>query len=152
MEISKNKTLKLTNAVIKKLDITPNLNLAAEVSSMDNYIKSKGTVPVGPLVQEITSKAGMDGTPEVHLSIIRQCKDNINHIENPYKFKSILKSEDCLYTRFFDEESNMKFAYDKLALFAYENEIDLTGRTYTIFVEQVDDSIMADVFMEKKHE
>jgi hypothetical protein len=66
--------------------------------------------------------------------------------------ESVLRITDCLYTRFCDEESKVKHAYDKLNLFAYENDINLTNETFTVFVNQEDDKLTADIFMEKKHD
>ena len=43
----------------------------------------------------------------------------------------------------------MKFAYDKINLTAFEEDIELSNENYTIFVNQIDEDIVADVFVEK---
>jgi hypothetical protein len=46
----------------------------------------------------------------------------------------------------------MQFAYSKLRLAGYEEEIPLTSETYTVFVDSNEDEgiIIADIFMPKK--
>jgi hypothetical protein len=45
---------------------------------------------------------------------------------------------------------SLRFAYDKINLYAFENDIKLNGENYTIFVEQnEEDMIVADVFAER---
>lgn len=48
-------------------------------------------------------------------------------------------------------QEKIKFAYDKLFLLAFEEEIPLSGTSYTIFVgqDEENDRITADVFMER---
>ena len=51
-------------------------------------------------------------------------------------------------------EEIAKFAYDKINLEAFENDIELTGESYTVFVDQNEEegTIVADVFMPKVNE
>jgi len=53
-----------------------------------------------------------------------------------------------LYTRFIGKETKLKYAYDKLGVYAYENDIELKGSTYTVFVDEDGENFIADVFME----
>jgi len=48
----------------------------------------------------------------------------------------------------------MKFAYDKINLYAFENDIKLKGDSYTVFVDsqEENDTIIADVFMEREND
>jgi hypothetical protein len=54
-----------------------------------------------------------------------------------------------MYVSYQGEESKLKFAYDKINLKAFEEDIPLKGDSYTIFIDQQDDQIIADVFMER---
>lgn len=54
-----------------------------------------------------------------------------------------------MYARYIGEESKLKFAYDKINLIAFEEDIPLKGDSYTVFVAKNDDGIIADVFMER---
>ena len=57
-----------------------------------------------------------------------------------------------MYVRYTGPESMLKFAYDKIHLTAFEEDIKLKGDSYTIFVNQIDDNIVADIFMEREQD
>jgi len=57
-----------------------------------------------------------------------------------------------LFSRYTEKEENLQFAYSKLQLHAFENEIKLKGDSYTVFVENKDGKMVADVFMEIQKE
>jgi hypothetical protein len=147
-----NKVLKLNNVLIKEVELKESADFSLDVLGMENYIKSKGTVPIGPLTQKTVAENDRHGNPNIKLFLLRQSKDFIHHVESPYKMESVLRITDCLYARFCDEEKNIKYAYDKLGLFAYENDIVLKNETYAVFVNQTDDKLTADIFMERKHD
>ena len=56
-----------------------------------------------------------------------------------------------MYCRYTGPEEKLKFAYDKIQLTAFEENIPLKGDSYTIFVDknEEDETIVADVFMER---
>lgn len=151
LEVHTNKILKLTNAVCYMLEDNDFLSLDKTVYQMENYIKSKGAMPIGPLIQctEVQNDGGAE--PKIQISLIRQVNTFINKLEAPYTIQSVLRVPNCLYIRFIGDESHIKFAYDKLNVFAYEQEIPLTGRTYTIFTSKSEDEFSADIFMEKAY-
>jgi hypothetical protein len=146
--ITNNKTLKLTNALIRKIKEDEYSEFGKIVVMMEDYIKAKGAQPLGPLIQHSSVEKDEQGQVEVHLSLIRQANKYINHIESPYTMESIIRIRNCLYSRFVGEESQMKYAYDKLWVTAYEEGIKLKGDNYTIFVESTEDQMTADIFME----
>ena len=55
-----------------------------------------------------------------------------------------------MFARFTEKEENLQYAYSKLGLFAFENDIKLKGDSYTVFVDKNEEGIVADVFMELK--
>ena len=65
--------------------------------------------------------------------------------------ESVLRVPDCMYVRYMEAEDKLKFAYDKIHLTAFEENIPLRGDSYTIFVDRNDeeDTIVADIFMPK---
>lgn len=147
--ISENKTLKLTNVLIKRIKSDEFTEFGKIVELMENYIKSKGAQPIGPLIQFTKIEVDEDGQTEMNITLLRQSNNFINHVESPYTMESIRRVKKCLYTHFVGEESNLQFAYDKMGVFAYEEDIKLTGETYTVFVDQIEDNLIADIFMER---
>lgn len=144
-----NKTLKLANVISKEVNINILESLEREVVLIENYIKSKGSQPIGPLIQYTSTKVNEQGELDLVIKLMRQSSNFINNVEPPYQMKSVLRIKDCMYVRYTGPESKLKFAYDKINLIAFEEDIELKGDSYTVFVNQVDDNIIADVFMEK---
>ena len=149
IQISNNKTLKLTNVLIKEIDLQKGEELAKEVCQMDNYLKNKGGQPIGPHIQYTYIDGEYTEDVKLVLKIMRQSNTFIHNIENPYKMESIIRVKNCMYARYTGEESKLKFAYDKINLIAFEEDIPLKGNSYTIFVNSNEDGIIADVFMER---
>lgn len=153
LEVSYNKTLKLTNACIVQIMSEEFEEMYTAAERMDNYIKSKGALPIGPLVQYSDTTVNEEGELDIVIKFIRQANNYINHLEPPYTMESVLRIKDCMYVRYSGDESKMKFAYDKINLTAYEEDIKLKGGSYTVFVDGDDDgNVTADVFMEKEDE
>ena len=150
IELSYNKTLKLTNVLICELELTESNSFEHTVIQMENYIKSKGYMPIGPLIQKSSCTINEEGQVEMKAYLMRQANNFINHIDNPYMFESILKVQNCIYARYTGPSEKLKFAYDKINVVAFEDDIDLSNENYTIFVDQQDDDLVADVFVEKK--
>lgn len=53
LKVSLKKTLKLTNVLYRELINVDLEKIEKEVELMDNYIKTKGANPIGPLIQRI---------------------------------------------------------------------------------------------------
>ena len=51
---------------------------------MDNYIKSKGHQPIGPLIQYATTKMNDEGEIDLTIKLMRQSDNYINHVEEQY--------------------------------------------------------------------
>ena len=150
IEISNNKTLKLSNVLIKEVNVKDGDDYDTIVLQMENYVKSKGTLPIGPLIQKTSYSVNEDGQVELHVFLLRQASNYIHSIESPYKMESVLKVQNCMYAHFVGTEENLRIAHDKINVTAYENNIQLNNENYTVYVDQQDDNIVADIFVEKK--
>lgn len=150
IELSYNKTLKLTNVLICEFELTGSSSFEHTVIQMENYIKSKGYMPIGPLIQNSSCTINEEGQVEMKAYLMRQANSFINHIDSPYKFESILKVKNCIYARYTGPSEKLKFAYDKINVAAFEDNIELSNENYTIFVDQQEDDLVADVFVERK--
>jgi hypothetical protein len=153
--IYRSKTLKLSNCLLldlsKKEDFEQLQNFQVLVEQMELHIRQKGAQPIGPLIQRMNVKVAENGEPQMFVTFIRQADTFIHHTDAPYQTESLIRESDCLYTRFVGEEEHMQFAYNKLQVVAYEEEIPLRGDAYTVFVggNEADGTIVADVFMPK---
>lgn len=148
LTIAYNKTLKLNNNLRLEISKEELENFHLVVNKMDNYLIVNGAKSVGPLVQYVSvDKTG----EESNLSIIlmRQSNNYLNNVTFPYHMDSIHRVKNCMYCRFVGPEDKLNFAYDKIQLVAYEEGIELKGSSYTVYVDSQEDTIIADVFMER---
>ncbi|MEA5137349.1 MAG: hypothetical protein VB035_14565 [Candidatus Fimivivens sp.] len=147
------KAMKLVNVLFYTMvesDFQSNVQCATQ---MENYIKSKGYQPLGPIIQYSGVEKNTAGEPEMVVRLLRQANGYINHTETPYSMESVLRVPNCLYVRYRGPMEKLQVAYSKLAVVAFENDINLRGDSYTIFVDQLEnEDIIADVFMEMEHE
>lgn len=151
LQVLYNKSLKLTNACIREIlseDLEDLANLENIVIQMENYIRAKGALPIGPVIQAMQVVTD-HGESDIRLQLIRQTNTFLKNLEQPYSMQSVLRCKNCLFVRFMGEEYQLKYAYDKLNLVAFEEGIPLTGRSYTVFTSKEQDVFSADVFMEK---
>lgn len=120
------------------------------IVKMENYIKSKGVMPIGPLIQKTEYNVTEEGKLDIKISLMRQANNFIHNVEAPYTMESVLRVKDCMYARYTGPEEKLKLAYDKINVTAFEEGIELGNTSYTVFVDKQDDNIVADVFVEKK--
>lgn len=160
IEIHRNKSLRLDNVLIKNIFEISTLNedddkededfsLDLEVDKMINEIRVKGANQVGPLIQYSGSSIEEESF-EIKVVLMLQADRFINNLQPPYRMESVIQAKDCMYTRFSGAEEDVQYAYQKIQVDAYENNIKLNGNSYTIFLDSDDDgNITADIFMEK---
>ena len=152
IQCSHNKTMKLQNVLCQRLNLEDDeLDFTIQVEKMQSYIKVKGVTQIGPLIQHPNPFENEKGEWDIEITLFMQCNSYIHNVEKPYSIKSIFRISNCMYCRFIGPEKLMKFAYDKINLEAFENDIELTGESYTVFVDQNEEegTIVADVFMPK---
>lgn len=148
LTVDYNKTLKLTNVITIELPLG-DIDSFVILTQMENYIKSKGFQIVGPPIQYTNIAEDNTGKMGFIIKLMRQANGFIHDIEKPYKIASILKVPNCLYTRYCGVSEKMSFAYNKLTLTAFEYDIPLKGDSYTAFLNETDDNVIVDIFMEK---
>ena len=148
ISIRENKTLKLTNVLIRELSENEIIDIDKISYMMDSYIKSKGNSTIGPMINYSNLEVDENGQAKISIRIMVQLKNPIYNVEDPYELKKELKISNCLFARFTEKEENIQFAYQKLGVYAFENNIKLKGDSYTVFVKKEKENIVADIFME----
>ena len=148
IQTAENKTLKLTNVVSRRIQPEEFNNMQIVLTQMHNFIKSNGAQPLGPLVQCIKLPAGPNPQPEVYM--MQQATQMIPNMEPGYHMDAVLRVKNCLYAHYTGPLSQSQLASSKLQIHAFENDIKMTGSSYTIYVNQDDDDAVVDVFMETK--
>lgn len=146
LTVYRGKTLKLLNPLICKLEIDAIGSLGMALQRMENYVLTKGKKTLGPIIQHSCMTTDINGTVNAHLELIRQLDGYIVHTDAPYKMYSEIKVSNCLYIRFEGKESDLKFAYNKIGVVAYEEGIKVSDEHYTVLLKSEDDNIIADIF------
>lgn len=153
LQFRESKVLRLTNILINNILFeNKNFRLEIAIEQMQAYIKTKGTVQVGPLIQKTKVFMNENNEMDIELIMMLQCRDYIHNVEPPYSMESVIRVPNCMYCRYIGPENKLKFAYDKIHLEAFENDIELEDCSYTIFVDrnEEDETIVADVFIPRK--
>jgi len=148
ISIRENKTLKLTNVLVRELSENEIIDIDKINYMMDSYIKSKGNSTIGPIINYSNLEVDENGQAKIRIKIMVQLKNPIYNVEAPYEIKKELRISNCLFARFTEKEENIQFAYQKLGVYAFENDIKLKGDSYTVFVKKEEENIVADIFME----
>ena len=146
--VSESKTLKLTNVLSRRIMPEEFGNINVIVTQMENFVRSHGAQPVGPLVQHFVVTRGPKPEPQMYL--LRQANQMIARLDPQYHMDAVLRVKDCLYAHYCGPVSRNDLASQKLNIYAFEHDIKLANSVYTVFVSQQDDEGVVDVFMEKE--
>ena len=148
IQVAENKTLKLTNVLARKIDASELGNLGVILTQMQNFIKSHSAMPVGPVIQCVKFTSGPNPEPQIYFMM--QVNQLIPRLEPGYEQDAVLRVKGCLYAHFTGPMDHSSLASQKLNIYAYEHEIELTGTTYSIYVNQDSENGVKYVFMETK--
>lgn len=150
LQFSPQKSLRLENVLKYKVLLDEeDMDLRVMIEQMQSYINAKGATQVGPLIQYTRTYLNEEDELDMEIVMMLQCNHYIHNVEAPYKMESLLRVKDCMYCRYMGPEESMTFAYDKINLEAFEQDIKLKGDSYTIYVDEQDDNMVIDVFMER---
>lgn len=155
IQVNQNKVLKIQNVLINKINLEDeDAEFNMIVEKMQSYIKVKGATQIGPLIQHTKPFVNKEEELDMEINMLLQCNNYIHSVEPPYSMQSLIRVPNCMYCRYIGPEEKLKFAYDKINLEAFENDIELTGESYTVFADQNEEegTIVADVFMPKAEE
>lgn len=116
---------------------------------MNTYIKTHGAKQIGPLIQHTLLSKNEVNEIDLKMRFMLQCDNYLHKVVSPYKMETLIRVKNCIYARYAGPEDKIKFAYDKIGVYAFENGIELDGSNYTIYVSknEEDETMVADVFM-----
>ncbi|ADL51180.1 hypothetical protein [Clostridium cellulovorans] len=146
--VRENKILKLNNVLIREVNPNEFNDISRLSYMMESYIKSKGNNVIGPMINYSSAVLDDNRQARITLKLIVQLKNPIYDVIYPYEFVNQVRVTNCLFARFSEKGENLHYAYSKLELYAFENDIKLKGSNYTVFVENKDNKMVADIFME----
>ena len=98
IKVAENKTLKLTNVLSRLVRPEELGNLPVILTQMQNFMKSNGAQPIGPLVQAVKMGTGPDHVPELYM--MQQATQMITQMEPGYHMDAVLRVKNCLYAHY----------------------------------------------------
>ena len=131
LEIKDNKKLVLKSVICKKLYDIKAENINQEIEKFYQHLQLLKAQIFGPL-------------------IVKSCGTTIHH--NAQQYSNIYDVQDsisvpyCLYVRFEDSPEYLQYAYSKLDLHVYENDIQTDGIVYTVYVNSSPEKMVVDIF------
>lgn len=153
LQVNFNKTLKLINVLKWQVELTnSDIEMDIELERMKSFINANGGKQIGPLIRYLNANI-VRGGEDVNFEVVFMLQSSMfiekNH--EKYEMEPLVRVPNCMYCRYIGPEDKLNFAYDKINLEAFENDIPLKGDSYTIFVDrnEEEETITADVFMER---
>lgn len=154
IKIAENKILVLRNVLISHMEFSfENIELFdTEIKKMSAFIQTHGASQIGPLIQFACTEIDEEDEATINVQFMLQADRFIHNVEAPYHMEPVMRVKECLYARYIGPEDKIKYAYDKLGVYAFENELGLDGSNYTIYLEKNDEeeTMIADIFMPLK--
>ncbi|MCL1790339.1 MAG: hypothetical protein FWG40_03100 [Peptococcaceae bacterium] len=146
VKVSINRTLKLNNVLIREISPKELNNENQIFNQMCVFIQNKGATTVGPVITYSRAERDADGFTKTSKSIMIQVSQEIEP-DDPYQYEDSIRVGGCLYARFSEKLENLPYAYDKLGVYAFENDLRLNGVSYTISLNSFGTKLIADIFM-----
>ena len=78
---------------------------------IENYIKSKGATPIGPLIQKTEYSVNEEGQLDIKVYLMRQTNTFIHNEEAPYNIESVLRVRNCMYARYTGPEEKLFLSF-----------------------------------------
>ena len=89
--LNQSKILKLSNILIKTLQEGETETYFLEIEKMQNYIKTKGAMQIGPLIHYTKVFVNENGKLSMEIKILLQSNNFIHNVEPPYQMESLIR-------------------------------------------------------------
>ena len=134
LEVKTNKKLVLKNVIVHEMKNIKMSDLEKELQKFERNLKLLNVQTFGPL---ITKNYGMSISDNGEMTI---CCDAMIQAHD-YK-----QYQNTYIVRFEDRPEYLNYAYSKLDLFFYENDLEPEGITYSVLLNQTSDMMTMDLF------
>lgn len=146
LEVKENKKLVLKNVMKKELKNIAIENLDKHINEFGNMLQLLHVQVFGPLIiKNVGTKIHEDGNLSFDYDLIVQAHDYLQY-KDKYVTQDRLVAENCIYVRFEGPMEELNYAYSKLDLHIYENDLMATGEDYIIHVNDNPEHGVVDIF------
>lgn len=140
------KTLLLENVVSTKAEVDSPVSMQKAASGLSHFIRTRGAKPRGPLIQVTVVGDGPEADRQTDSEFLRQASTPITGDGSNYTYTARISLSGCVLARFHGEAVNFHIVFNKIAVFAYEHDLELSGKFYAVFVSEDGAMLTADVF------
>lgn len=146
LEVKDNKKLVLKQVICKKVYGAKVENVEHEINKFHQHLKLVKAQIFGPLiVKSCGTVIHDDGTITTDFEFYAQAH-NAQQYSNLYDIQDVVSIPNCLYVRFEDSPEYLQYAYSKLELHIYEQDIQTDGTVYTVYVNSSPEKMIVDIF------
>ncbi|BDD39536.1 AraC family transcriptional regulator [Streptococcus ruminantium] len=146
LEVLENKKLVLKKVICKQLKSLQVEKLEQEIDKFYQHLKLLNVQMFGPLiVKNSGTMIHEDGTITVDYDLYVQAHD-FRQYDTFYTVYEEVICPHCVYVRFEDRPEYLQFAYSKLDLHFYENDLETDGTSYTVYVNTTGEMMTVDIF------
>lgn len=146
LEVKNNKKLVLKQVICKTIHGIQVENIDHEIDKFYQHLQLIKAQLFGPLVvKSCGTIIHDDGSITTDFELYVQAH-NAQQYRNMYEFREIVSVSHCVYVRFEDNPEYLQFAYSKLELYMYENDIQTDGTVYTVYVHSSPEKMLVDIF------
>ena len=140
------KTLLLENVVSTRAEVDSPVSMQKAASGLSHFIRTSGARPTGPLIQVTVVGDGPDADRETDSEFLRQASTPITGDGSKYAYTARISLPGCVLARFHGQALDFHIVFNKLAVFAYEHDLELSGKFFAVFVNEDGTTLTADVF------
>ncbi|NQI71918.1 AraC family transcriptional regulator [Streptococcus suis] len=146
LEVKDNKKLVLKQVICKKLPNAKVEDVDHEINKFHQHLQLVKAQIFGPLiVKSCGTIINDDGSVSTDFELYVQAQ-NAQQYSNLYDIQDVVSIPNCLYVRFDDSPEYLQYAYSKLELYIYEQDIQTDGTVYTVYVNSSPDKMIVDIF------
>lgn len=144
IEIRYPRSLILENVVSVEINAADEESIRNAATSLARFLRSNGARARGPLVQKSGPRLA-DGRGAMRGELLRQSSEPLQ-AAGVFKFRTHVEISSCIMASFHGRAADMSIVYSKLAVYSYENDVNLSGTFYVVHVADEGPVISVDVF------
>jgi len=145
IKIVEKKKLKLLNVLTKELRNIELENLDEEIKKFVNFLEVTKIQTKGPLITRLMgTKISDTGEITVDYDVMIQTVRKIDFKE--FAFHDAVMVSNCLYAHYEGTQEDFSYVQTKMGLYIWENNLIDLGEEYTVYLENDEHWLSADVF------
>jgi formylmethanofuran dehydrogenase subunit A len=126
------KILKLKNVVIKEIRNIDVERIDFEIDRFINQLRTIKAKTYGPLITKLVKvEQSEDGKLLYDYDLYYQVH-NYEQYKTLFETREELKVPNCLFLNYQGDPGNVSFAYSKLELYIFENDLKFNGEVYSV--------------------